>query len=235
MAQVTFSGSSGTIPNLNQNFTQLYDLRELISTPGYTAATPKLTIDALGALTAGNLGTGGEVLLKARYTGNTIASFATEYGNGGPIMEYGVFPSTSASTAFISSTAANSERSAIVLVGGQLVYSNADALVVAVGSPVTLTERFRVNTAGNTTFAPPTSGTNLTATAVAGALAASFAAGPTKLQSTTVAALLSAATAGAGARANVSDATVTTFASVVAGGGANAVPVYSDGTQWKIG
>jgi hypothetical protein len=51
----------------------------------------------------------------------------------------------------------------------------------------------------------------------------------------TVATLPSAVTSGVGARAFVSDATATTFASTVAGGGANKVPVYSDGTNWKIG
>lgn len=53
--------------------------------------------------------------------------------------------------------------------------------------------------------------------------------------SSTVAALASAATAGEGARAFVSDANATTFGSIVAGGGANKVPVYSDGTNWRIG
>ncbi len=51
----------------------------------------------------------------------------------------------------------------------------------------------------------------------------------------TVATLTAAATAGAGARDFVTDATVTTFASVVVGGGANAVPIFSDGTDWRIG
>ena len=51
----------------------------------------------------------------------------------------------------------------------------------------------------------------------------------------TVATLPAAATAGAGARAFVSDANATTFASIVAAGGANNVPVYSDGTNWRIG
>lgn len=37
------------------------------------------------------------------------------------------------------------------------------------------------------------------------------------------------------ARAFVSDANATTFNSTVAGGGANKVPVWSDGTNWKIG
>ena len=48
-------------------------------------------------------------------------------------------------------------------------------------------------------------------------------------------ALPSASAVGAGARAFVSDATATTFASAYTGGGANNVPVYSDGTVWRIG
>lgn len=53
--------------------------------------------------------------------------------------------------------------------------------------------------------------------------------------STTVASLPSAATAGAGGRSFVTDATATTYLSTVAGGGANKVPVVSDGTSWLIG
>lgn len=53
--------------------------------------------------------------------------------------------------------------------------------------------------------------------------------------SMTVANLAAAATAGAGARAFVTDATATTFLSTVAGGGANKVPVVSDGSAWLIG
>jgi len=51
----------------------------------------------------------------------------------------------------------------------------------------------------------------------------------------TVVTLPSAVTSGVGARSFVSDANATTFASIVAGGGANQVPVYSDGTNWRIG
>ena len=54
-----------------------------------------------------------------------------------------------------------------------------------------------------------------------------------------VSALPTAATVGAGTRGFVSDATATTFASVVTGSGtastAGTVPVYSDGTDWRIG
>lgn len=52
---------------------------------------------------------------------------------------------------------------------------------------------------------------------------------------TVVASLPSAASVGAGARATVTNATATTFHSIVAGGGANVVPVFSDGTNWRIG
>lgn len=38
-----------------------------------------------------------------------------------------------------------------------------------------------------------------------------------------------------GVRRMVSDATATTFWSIVAGGGANIVPVTSDGANWRIG
>lgn len=42
-------------------------------------------------------------------------------------------------------------------------------------------------------------------------------------------------TGSAGMRSFVTDANSTTFASVVAGGGGNGVPVYHDGTNWRIG
>jgi len=51
----------------------------------------------------------------------------------------------------------------------------------------------------------------------------------------TVATLPSAATSGVGARSFVTDASAPTFGATVAGGGAVAVPVYSDGTNWKVG
>jgi hypothetical protein len=51
----------------------------------------------------------------------------------------------------------------------------------------------------------------------------------------TVATLPSAVTSGKGSRSFVTDASAPTFGATVAGGGAVAVPVYSDGTNWKVG
>ena len=56
-----------------------------------------------------------------------------------------------------------------------------------------------------------------------------------KTQSTTVAGLTAAATAGAGARSFVTDALGPTFGAAVVGGGAVSVPVSSDGTNWIVG
>jgi len=58
-----------------------------------------------------------------------------------------------------------------------------------------------------------------------------------RINATTVSGLLSASGVGAGGRATVTDATVTLAAgigTVVVGGGANTVPVFSDGTNWRI-
>jgi hypothetical protein len=50
-----------------------------------------------------------------------------------------------------------------------------------------------------------------------------------------VADLPSAETAGVGSRAFVTDSSVSTFGTTVVGGGSTKVPVYSDGTNWKVG
>lgn len=51
----------------------------------------------------------------------------------------------------------------------------------------------------------------------------------------TVANLPSASTAGVGSRAFVTNSSVSTFGTTVVGGGSTKVPVYSDGTNWKVG
>ena len=59
-----------------------------------------------------------------------------------------------------------------------------------------------------------------------------------KVTAVAVASLPSASLVGAGSRASVTNATQTLTAGIgatVVGGGANIVPVFSDGTNWKIG
>jgi hypothetical protein len=46
MTQTVFaSNATPSLSLLDQNFAQLYELRELFSTPGYAAATPRVTLD----------------------------------------------------------------------------------------------------------------------------------------------------------------------------------------------
>ena len=52
---------------------------------------------------------------------------------------------------------------------------------------------------------------------------------------TTYSQLSSASQAGIGTRAFITDGSTATFGATVTGGGANIVPVYSDGTNWKVG
>lgn len=78
------------------------------------------------------------------------------------------------------------------------------------------------------------SGTNLAFAATGGFTFSK----PIQPQVTTVSGLPSCTSGLDGFRASVTDATVTTFASAVAGSGANHVPVYCDGSgtpAWKIG
>lgn len=73
---------------------------------------------------------------------------------------------------------------------------------------------------------------------VAGEAPVQLSGGLAALGSYAVAALPDPATSGAGARAFVTDSNATTTAgigAVVAAGGANKVPVYSDGVAWRIG
>jgi hypothetical protein len=56
-----------------------------------------------------------------------------------------------------------------------------------------------------------------------------------KTNPTTLSALGSAATAGVGSRAFITDATTATFNATAVGGGSLKVNVHSDGTNWLIG
>lgn len=51
----------------------------------------------------------------------------------------------------------------------------------------------------------------------------------------TYATLPSPSTSGAGARSFITDCNTTTFGAAAAGGGSDAVPVWSDGTSWRVG
>ena len=99
------------------------------------------------------------------------------------------------------------------------------------------TTNLEVRLADDSAYAPFTAG-NITAAGSTVFATNMLATGYIKTTATTVGALGSASTAGAGARSFVTDANATMAAGIgtaVVGGGANKVPVYSDGTNWLIG
>ena len=59
--------------------------------------------------------------------------------------------------------------------------------------------------------------------------------GVVKTTATTYSGLPTASSAGAGARAFITNANTTAFLAIVGGGGSNAVPVVSNGTNWIVG
>lgn len=144
--------------------------------------------------------------------------------------------------------------SGALTVAGVVTHSNASAVVGAAGTDHAIThaatDRSVYLQGGNTT----SNGAGIVlnggshavfpnqgALTVGGTAILSFASAiatfsvAVKTLSTTVAGLPAAATAGASARAYVTDAAVGAFGTVVAGGSSNGVPVYSDGTNWRIG
>lgn len=89
--------------------------------------------------------------------------------------------------------------------------------------------------ASNVVASSLTSVGTLTGATVAGVVSCTGTGNYVKMPSMTVAQLPSAAVAGAGARALVTDANVPAFITNVLGGGSSVIPVYSDGTNWKGG
>lgn len=76
MTQTLFaSNATPSQTLLDQNFTQLYALRELISDSSYTAATPRMTYDASGNLALGT------TVFNARYTVYGVNSGRSLFAN----------------------------------------------------------------------------------------------------------------------------------------------------------
>ena len=105
---------------------------------------------------------------------------------------------------------------------------------VAVGLWTNSAQRLSISSVGAATLSAPTAGVALTVSPLAGQNAI-VTTGAIKFASFTVAGLPAAATVGAGSRAFATDALTPTFGATVAAGGAVFIPVYSDGTNWKVG
>lgn len=189
-----------------------------------STTTDLVQFSDIGNVTINSPGAGGNTLIVNSTTGSS--GVAVDIRSGASTSDYSLQTFTGSSvtgfTGVGNSAVANTALQNSFAFGTQTNHSSAWL--------TNNTSRVTVDGTGHMVINTPTSGTAATCT-----ISALNGAAPLKLGTLTVANLPTAGTAGAGSKAFVTDATATTFASVVAGGGANNVPVYSDGTNWLIG
>ena len=116
---------------------------------GTTGPNQKLHVE--GAIYAGTANsTSGSLILVGKYNNGNIITIGGEYSNGGIVIGYGVKPSTTASGAFLSSSAlANLERGAYTQVGSEHRWWSGAYQTVAEGGAVTMSRTMTLDGAGN--------------------------------------------------------------------------------------
>jgi hypothetical protein len=118
---------------------------------GIGTATPTHKLEVVGVISVGNTSaTNGSIMLQDNYSIGHLSNIGTMYSGGYLMLGYGVTPSTSSSTSFLSSTGIGSglSRTAIVVADDFIFYSGSSQ-VVAAGSFVTTSEKMRLTNAGN--------------------------------------------------------------------------------------
>jgi hypothetical protein len=112
--------------------------------------TPTHKLEVVGVISVGNTSaTNGSIMLQDNYSIGHLSNIGTMYSGGYLMLGYGVTPSTSSSTSFLSSTGIGSglSRTAIVVADDFIFYSGSSQ-VVAAGSFVTTSEKMRLTNAG---------------------------------------------------------------------------------------
>ena len=96
--------------------------------------------------------TSGSKILSGYYngSGDEVVTIGTNYSSGALALGYGCYPSTNNANAFLSSADNAAWARGALQINDELVFRNAAATTTTVGSPVTLTERFRIDSSGNT-------------------------------------------------------------------------------------
>lgn len=111
----------------------------------YNISNPNARINVNGSITGGtDASMAGSVILQGRNgPSGATTNFGSEFGSGGPVMSYGMIPSTAASGAFDSAYSPTTGRSAITVNDGVRIYTS-EPSTVGIGSPVTIDHVFTV-------------------------------------------------------------------------------------------
>jgi hypothetical protein len=100
-------------------------------------------------LVAGNTSApNGSIMLQDNYSTGHLGNIGTMFSGGNLMLGYCVTPSTSSSTAFLSSTGLTGFARSSIVLGTDVVWYMGEAQTVAVGSSVTMSERLRLTNAG---------------------------------------------------------------------------------------
>lgn len=164
-------------------------------------------------------------------TGTTITATGQILSKDGDAASPGIARSAQPGTGFYF----NNNTAAFSAGGTALMSINGNAVVNRSTYPMGWAAGADPVVAPDTAFSRLSAGVVGLGTGAQGSVAGQLYSQTLRTQQVAVASLPSAATAGAGARSFVTDANATTFLSTVAAGGANKVPVVSDGTNWLIG
>lgn len=129
---------------------------------GIGANDPVSKLDVrTGYITSGTVSSvSGSKILAGNYSNGHIATWGGDFSSGGPVMGYGVWPSTSTTGSFVSSSGIAIARGAYHINGNTHVWYQGAAQTVAVDSAVTTTEVMRAF-AGSLVVTGSTAGANL--------------------------------------------------------------------------
>ena len=118
---------------------------------GIGTASPVSKLDVRnGFITGGTAAaSNGSKLLANYYTAGAIATWGSDYSSAGPVMGYGVWPSTSASGSFVSATTVAATRGAYLIDGASHKWFSGASQTVAIDSAVSMTQAMTLTAAGD--------------------------------------------------------------------------------------
>ena len=102
-----------------------------------------------GTIFSGNTSSpNGSIMLQDSYSTGHLSNIGTMYSGGNLMLGYCITPSTSSSTAFLSSTSLTSFPRSAIVVGSDISFYTGAAQTVAIGSSVSTLEVLRMTNAG---------------------------------------------------------------------------------------